>query len=487
MPSPSATVRSCEEVELRRPGHPGPRGPRAGPQAARHVHRLHRAARPPSPRLRGRRQLGRRGARRLLHRHRRHHPPRQLDHRRRQRPRHPRRDHGEVQQARRRSRAHDAARRRQVRRRGLQGLRRSARRRRLGRQRARRVARGRHLRRRLPLEPALRARQAGHRPGQEGEARQGRAHRHDRVLPARPGHLREGRLRLPTCSPSASARRRSSPRASRSRSPTSAPSGESVTVPLRGRHRRLRRVPQREQGRRSTASIDLLRERDRRRGSVEIAHAVEHRRTPSRSSRSPTTSTRTRAARTSPASGPRSPRTINDYAAPEEPPQGEGREPQRRGHARGPHGDHLGQAPRTRSSRARPRPSSATPRSATLVETIGQRQAGRVPRGEPAEARQIVEKAINAAQARSAARKARDLTRRKGLLEGSTLPGKLADCSIRTPRSARSTSSRATRPAARPSRRATARSRRSCRCAARSSTSRRRASTRCSPTRRSRR
>ena len=51
----------------------------------------------------------------------------------------------------------------------------------------------------------------------------------------------------------------------------------------------------------------------------------------------------------------------------------------------------------------------------------------------PAEGRQIIDKAVNAARARNAARKARDLTRRKGLLEGSTLPGKLADCSIKDP------------------------------------------------------
>jgi len=51
----------------------------------------------------------------------------------------------------------------------------------------------------------------------------------------------------------------------------------------------------------------------------------------------------------------------------------------------------------------------------------------------PAEARQVITKAVSAAQARIAARKARDTTRRKSALENSTLPGKLADCSVRDP------------------------------------------------------
>src|SRR5690606_28697447 len=52
----------------------------------------------------------------------------------------------------------------------------------------------------------------------------------------------------------------------------------------------------------------------------------------------------------------------------------------------------------------------------------------------PSVARAIIEKALQAARARLAARKARELVRRKSALEGSVLPGKLADCSLTDPK-----------------------------------------------------
>ena len=74
---------------VRRRSNSGPQGPRGGAQAPGHVHRLDVGARAAPPRLRGRRQLDRRGAGRLRDRVdvTIHH--RQLDHGRRQRPRHP--------------------------------------------------------------------------------------------------------------------------------------------------------------------------------------------------------------------------------------------------------------------------------------------------------------------------------------------------------------------------------------------------------------
>jgi DNA gyrase subunit B len=68
-----------------------------------------------------------------------------------------------------------------------------------------------------------------------------------------------------------------------------------------------------------------------------------------------------------------------------------------------------------------------------IVEAIVNEQLGICFEENPSVTRKIIDKAITAARAREAARKARDLTRRKGLLEGLALPGKLADCSERDP------------------------------------------------------
>ena len=68
-----------------------------------------------------------------------------------------------------------------------------------------------------------------------------------------------------------------------------------------------------------------------------------------------------------------------------------------------------------------------------IVESLVNDKLGTWLDENPSSARRIIEKAVQAARAREAARKARDLTRKKSALETGVLPGKLADCSSRNP------------------------------------------------------
>ncbi len=73
------------------------------------------------------------------------------------------------------------------------------------------------------------------------------------------------------------------------------------------------------------------------------------------------------------------------------------------------------------------------PGMAGFVESIVNTGLAEFLEENPSEARAVINKAVQAQRAREAARKARDLTRRKSALENSTLPGKLADCSVKDP------------------------------------------------------
>ncbi len=160
-----------------------------------------------------------------------------------------------------------AARRRQVRQRLLRGLRRPARRRRLGRQRAVQPARGRDQARRLRLDAALRRPEAGRAARARREDQRDRHHRHvlgrrhdlrdDHVLlrDDQPPAAGDG---LPEQGPDHRAARRAGRQvveeddqaAVSTKAPKAAERGH---LPLRRRHRRLRPAPQRHQGRRSTS------------------------------------------------------------------------------------------------------------------------------------------------------------------------------------------------------------------------------------------
>jgi DNA gyrase subunit B len=73
------------------------------------------------------------------------------------------------------------------------------------------------------------------------------------------------------------------------------------------------------------------------------------------------------------------------------------------------------------------------PGMAGFVQSIVNARLAEFLEENPRDAKDVITKAVQAAQARAAARKARDLTRRKSALENSTLPGKLADCSVKDP------------------------------------------------------
>ena len=253
---------------------------------------------------------------------------------------------------------------------------------------------------------------------------------------------------------------------------------ETGRLPVHGRHRRLRQAPQRVQGG-AVHQGRLLRAGRRRRPEVEIAFQWNTGYYDGIHCFANGISTIEGGMHVE---GFKTALTnVGQQVRPRQgPAQGEGREPPRRGHPRGPHRHHLGASCATRSSRARPRPSSATSRCARSCRRPPT-NAGRVARGEPHRGQRRSSKKAHRRgpgprrgqegprrhPPQDGARRRRHARQAQGLLQRAT------------PTRASCSSSRATRPAARPSRPAIRARRRSCRSAARSSTSSGPASTRC--------